>query len=343
MKKVILSSLMLLVAAMISAATYSWEKVVTVTLTDGNNDTYSSRFGAAPELTDAASWGAVTTNLTEAVTVRAYTTLGGVNYEQLYLNSIENLPLTIKTFNSETMTITLTALYGEIKLYDNGALVLTVKKGSSVESDSYVFSVAENETIEGRFIINYTPYSVTLNDNFLATFSAAENVELPEGLKAYAAEYVSEEGYLNLYPISYYIPANTGVILFNEDGAKALNSQKNFSLAKYTGTDQMPTISVNDLKPASAYATNHTGHIYVLHGDKMYKYVDEASGMKPNKAFLQIDAQYPAPARIAFRFNGEQGIENVAAEGKAVKFVENGRVFIKRGEKVYNLQGQLVK
>ena len=180
-----------------SAATYSWEKVVSVKLTDGNNDTYTSRFGAAPELTDAASWGAVTAADLDNATVRAYTTLGGINYEQLYLNSIENLPLTIKSYNSDTITIELKALYGEINLYDNGVLKLTVAKGG-VETGVYGIKVATNSTIADRFVINYVAPAptydaeVTTNANGLATFSFASDLVAVEGdVKLYKGDFNS--------------------------------------------------------------------------------------------------------------------------------------------------------
>ena len=64
--------------------------------------------------------------------------------------------------------------------------------------------------------------------------------------------------------------------------------------------------------------------------------------MPANKAYLQIGGS-AAPARIAFRFNGEQGIEETEMSVKAVKFIENGQIFIKRGEAIYNIQGQIVK
>ena len=325
---------MLLVAVMISAATYSWEKVVTVTLTDGNNDTYSSRFGAAPELTDAASWGAVSANLTGA-TVRAYTTLGGVDYEQLYLNSIENLPLTVKTFNSANMTFTLTALYGEIKLFDNGALVLTVTKGG-VETDSYEFTVETNTTIANRFVINYVPApayaaEVTTNAYGLATFSYNQDLEAVENdVKLYKGDL---DGYeLALDPVDY-VKADEGVIVYG-----APNTTYHFAAG--TGTSDF---TGNELLASTAWQYPHDGKdIYVLSNNLLYLY--EGETMKENKAFLRLTHLSGAPRRITMRFNGTQDVENAEVEdAKAVKFVENGQVFIRRGEAVYNLQGQMVK
>ena len=339
----------MLAVAMSFSAMATQTARVTITL-KGGNATYSlssvdlieddARSAAAESGYD----GPCFMNQSNSFSTLIYGLIGTSEYSTIATNNLDGQKIGFITNQIDHQyTLEFTNVSGRtLKLYDR----VTKTETTIVANGSYEFTVAnfeyERTTINNRFVINRQAYNVTLNDNFLATFSADENVIIPEGLNAYAAEYESEMELLTLYKISDYIPANTGVILYNENGAKALNYQKNFSLEKYDGTVPAYT-GTNDLKPASAYATNHTGHIYVLHGDMMYTYEDEASGMKPNKAFLQIDAEYPAPQRIAFRFNEEQGVENIEVEGKAVKFVENGRVFIKRGEKVYNLQGQLVK
>lgn len=150
---------MVLMAAMLYAATpTTWGNVVTVKLTDGNNDTYQSRFGTSPELSDEAGWGAVPTNL-DGATVRAYLTLGAVNYEQLFLKSMKNVPLVIKTYNSATMTIKLTGNEGSAVLYDIQENAQTsVAKG---ETNDYVCTVATNATISDRFVLFYEPIVVT--------------------------------------------------------------------------------------------------------------------------------------------------------------------------------------
>lgn len=339
----------MLAVAMSFSAMATQTARVTITL-KGGNATYSlssvdlieddARSAAAESGYD----GPCFMNQSNSFSTLIYGLIGTSEYSTVATNNLDGQKIGFITNQIDHQyTLEFTNVSGRpLKLYD----YVTKTETTIVGNGSYEFTVAnfeyERTTINNRFVINRQVLNVTLNDNFLATFSADENVIIPEGLSAYAAEYESETELLTLYKISDYIPANTGVILYNEDGAKALNDQKNFSLEIYDGTVPAYT-GINDLKPASAYATNHTGHIYVLHGDMMYTYEDEASGMKPNKAFLQINAQYPAPQRIAFRFNEEQGVENIEVEGKAVKFVENGRVFIKHGEKVYNLQGQLVK
>jgi hypothetical protein len=77
-----------------------------------------------------------------------------------------------------------------------------------------------------------------------------------------------------------------------------------------------------------------------LKGDALYQYT--GTEMPANKAYIQI-AGSSAPQRIRMVINGAQGVENVEATVKAEKFYENGQLFIRRGEHVYDLQGQIVK
>lgn len=279
------------------------------------------------------------------------------HYTKYATNNLgENLPLGFGavedseyTFNFSYFTGTSFTIYDKklsktITVADN----ILVNGVAADPANKYTFSIEDDEkntAINDRFVINYDPsafkYDIELNGHYLATFSAPENVIIPDGLSAYTAKFQGEQDYLIVNKInSTYIPANTGVILFNPLGGKGSNYQKNFSLVKYTGTDPMPSITNNELKPASAWVYPFEGTVYVLHDSEMWLY--NGANMKDNKAYLHVQSSN-APQRIRMVFSEEQGVENVAAEGKAVKFVENGRVFIKRGDKVYNLQGQLVK
>ena len=176
---------------------------------------------------------------------------------------------------------------------------------------------------------------VTTNAYGLATFSYASDLEAVENdVKLYKGDLNGNE--LVLSGVNY-VKANQGVIVYG-----AANTTYHFNVG--TGTSDF---TGNELLPASAwdYAAQDGYSIYVLSGNMLYLY--EGTNMKPNKAFLKVN-QNPisgnAPARISMRFNGTQDVENAEAEdAKAVKFVENGQVFIRRGNEVYNLQGQIVK
>jgi len=186
-----------------------------------------------------------------------------------------------------------------------------------------------------------TPYSVTLNANGFATFSAAEAVTIPAGLTAYKAGAL-ENNVLDLTEIGgegTVIPATTGVLLYGNPGAQ-------YSLA-VPATPSASAITANNFKAAVAWQTSYAGEAYILHGDQLYLYTGK--NMKANKAFLLFSGDPAgAPARISMRFaetEETQAVENVAPEAvKAVKFVgEDGKLYIRRGEVVYTVQGQLVK
>lgn len=181
---------------------------------------------------------------------------------------------------------------------------------------------------------------VTMNAYGWSTFSATVARDLVSGLTAYKAAY-SDEGdvqKLTLTEFSGTIPAEEGVILYGEPN-------KTYSLNAKT-TDPTNLLN-NDLAPASdwsaMYANKQNYDFYVLHDNQMYLYTGET--MKANKAYLPIyKGSGDAPKRIQMVIAETQDIENVEFEAvKAVKFIENGQVLIKRGEKVYNVQGQIVK
>ena len=99
----------------------------------------------------------------------------------------------------------------------------------------------------------------------------------------------------------------------------------------------------NALRPTSAYNTS-LENVYVLKGDAFLKYVG-TDPLAANKAFIQLpSAPAGAPQHLRMVINGPQDIESVEAENvKAEKFIEDGQIFIRRDNKVYNVQGQIVK
>ena len=100
------------------------------------------------------------------------------------------------------------------------------------------------------------------------------------------------------------------------------------------------SFSGNDLQPASAWE-NHSGTIFVLKDEALYRYT--GSDMPANKAYLQISGPNNAPKRITMRFNTPTAIDNVETGSHVEKVVENGQIFIRRGNEVFNLQGQTIK
>jgi hypothetical protein len=239
---------------------------------------------------------------------------------------------------------------------ENPSGVTTIDLTNSTQTSALGMDVKPSTTVNagGKTIVvvgatSPASYTVTLNAEGLATFSAIEAVTLPEGLTAYKAGAL-DNNELALSPIGVggsVIPAATGVILYG-------NANAPYTL-KVEGS--AAPISDNNLKPAVAWVANNAGKAYILHGNELYLYT--GLKMKANKAFLLLPDNttvvnpedpnaVPAPARISLRFAETEettAVENVAPEAvKAVKFVGNdGKLYIRRGEAVYTVQGQLVK
>jgi hypothetical protein len=216
----------------------------------------------------------------------------------------------------------------ELKLYDR----VTKTTTTITEGASYAFSVEAAQVgqveVNNRFVLGLPSYSVTMNAYGWASFSSADDLAIPAGLTAYKGAYAGEV--LNLNEVDN-IKANEGVILYG-------NAGQTYELELGNGSSDF---AGNNLKPASAWE-NHSGTVYVLHDEALYQYT--GANFPANKAYLEIPVSAGAPRRISFRFNGTTALENAELnEAKAVKFVENGQVFIRRGNEVFNLQGQIVK
>jgi hypothetical protein len=196
-------------------------------------------------------------------------------------------------------------------------------------------------------VVPNTSKVVTLNAYGLTTFSATADRRITTdaknaGLAAYIAEYRGLDQTLRLTKLENgVIPANTGVILYNANGADmtyALSSDiNNVTADDVTGNELVAANYFNNYK--------NNAEIYILHDNLLYLYT--GSQFKENKAFLMLQPNTPAPQRIRMVFHAAeeaQGVENVEIEAaKAEKFYENGQLFIRRGNEVYNVQGQLVK
>ena len=184
-------------------------------------------------------------------------------------------------------------------------------------------------------------YNVSLNSEGLSTFSALDNVRFDaSAFKAYKAGEMSNDK-LTLSQIAasegyVYIPAGTGVILYGAASGAAQFERVDAAVPALEGT--------NNLKPSTAWKAAYAGAAYILHSNELWVYDGEQ--FAENKAFLILpnDNQGNAPKRIRLVFEETQDVENVEFEAvKAQKFIENGQIFIIRGEKVYNVQGQIVK
>ena len=76
----------------------------------------------------------------------------------------------------------------------------------------------------------------------------------------------------------------------------------------------------------------------------------EGQYVPAGKAYLalpKLSQPSSAPRKVRFVIKNEQTVTDIELTGadtvEATKFIENGQLFIRRGEAVYNLQGVRVK
>lgn len=214
-------------------------------------------------------------------------------------------------------TITGGTYSGDISSYLNGAEAVETAPGSGV----YVVTVAVN---------------VTVNAANFSTFSAKKAVVLPTGLTAYQAKSFENDA-LYLEKVAgpgETLAANCGVILYGANG----------KLVEGDDAGAKGVAANNYLRPATAWDANYAGVAYILHGSELWIYDGEE--FPANKAFFLLQDPNGAPERVRLVFAAEDeatAIDNVEATVESVKFVENGQLFIRRGENIYNVQGQIVK
>lgn len=231
----------------------------------------------------------------------------------------------------------------ELTLYDrveNSQTIITNNGTYNFEVDA---SLVGQKQVNDRFYINMDPaniHTVTTNDYGFCSFASASAVTLPAGLKAYKGAFEISDYSIALSYIGQVVPANEGVILWTPE-----EISKEFA---YVVGGSAPAVSGNSFvgavvaKPVDEIVA---AAIYCLHGNELMKYVG-TEDIPAGKAYLPVSASSSAPQRIRMVFHETEqteAVSNVEATVKAVKFVENGQIYIRRGNEVFNLQGQIVK
>ena len=337
MKKIMISLLMIAATLNVMAITYTG-KVQVVLRATSNNAACAAVIATSDALNDGLNPTYYAELNDEGKEVLLYVEYNSVRYEHFGSSSatMQNMPLIMKANASAEYRMNFYEMEGTIEIYD-------VVAGANIDkSQPYIFTIEDaqkNSIIADRFIINYVPaptgYTVTPNAAGYATFSAAEATVIPDGATAYTGTISGEELVLNQI-MGGYVPAGTGVIVAGTGGTP-------YNFAIHAGS--VDAIEGNALQATATYNTSMK-NVYVLKGNAFLEYVG-TNALAANKAYIQLpeaSVANGAPARISFRFNGTTAVENVEAEAvKAEKFIENGQVFIRRGNEVYNLQGQIVK
>lgn len=191
--------------------------------------------------------------------------------------------------------------------------------------------VHANVKIQVQLVLaNYTTFPLTISNGY-ATFCAAEDVTIPEGVTAYVATGSTSTEILLEEIAGGKIKANTGVVLMSEtDGEYTMTITKNAPAM----TSSLVGTTARIANPGSVYCLNSSEGAFQQY---------TGAYIPANKAYFAAPAG--APARMALRIGHvATGLENNAnANVEVRKYMENGQILIRRGEHIYNVQGQLVK
>lgn len=209
------------------------------------------------------------------------------------------------------------------------------------------FTIVTNSTnslVEIKLLtedLGYYPVSIS---GSWASFCAAEDVELPEGVYAYVGNVVTDEAegddVLTINKVeSNKIPANEGVLLYSEtDG--------NYELTSTTGA---PAIDHNIFVGTVARTANpNTSTTYSLYDNEgtieFWNYT--GNYIPANKAYLSYSAPAGAPKRLRVQVGPKMptAVESIQQSAiRSQKVIENGQLVIIKNGVRYNTQGQLVK
>lgn len=340
MKKLFISLMAVLFSASVVAADSAIARITITGTTSGGsaqitlieNSSYSAGYDNgydAPCNINLAEDLPKTLHIYSYIGANKYSTIATNNLDGLAVDFITNLLDDEYTMTFEVFTL---APSRTLDIYD-----LDENQRTDIDpSESYTFTANKGHNeIKDRFVINYVAYVTMVETNAygLATFSYDQDlVAVEPEVNLYKG--AIDGDHLDLTTVDY-VKANEGAIVYGE-------TNTTYHFAAGTGTSDF---SGNELMAASAWTYPYANKdVYVLSGNMLHLY--EGDVMKPNKAFLLVakSSANPAPKHISMRFKTATGVENVQGEDtQCTKFMENGQVFIRRGNEVYNLQGQIVK
>ena len=281
-----------------------------------------------------------------------YVLYNGDHYTTWASNAFSNLPVGFGAVGDNDYTLTFSNFGGDDitfkDLVTGDELTLS---SSTTYPYVYNFSITnaeKNTAINNRFVINYdaTAFAASVTTGADGWASFAYNADLvpaiPAGLTIYKGSFNNDlaNPAITLNPVAD-IPAGAGVFVKGE-------ANTTYYFAATTATADMSGNDIVGCVAATPVSTFSGKDIYTLryaNGETaLWHYIGTAD-IPANKAVLPISTGGPsaAPKRVRLVINGTTGIENAVVSEKAEKIMENGQVLIKRGDVLYNLQGQIVK
>ena len=179
-------------------------------------------------------------------------------------------------------------------------------------------------------------YELTLGANGYSTYAADFSYEV-DGANAYKAKY--QNGAIVLTQVNV-IEAGEGIVLKGANAGDVVTITPSNATADDFSDNELVGVLTPTLAQANWYvlATD-------LDHDGLTKFHACQAGIEipANKAYMVIGEATAPSIRIIEAENNATNIQNLEGSEKAVKFIENGKLYIKKNGVIYNAVGAVVR
>ncbi|MBR0065803.1 MAG: C10 family peptidase [Paludibacteraceae bacterium] len=276
---------------------------------------------------------------------------------------ITNSPVAIEglvfTGAAQTLVSAGSATGGELQYkVDGGSYDTSLPQATAADTYTVWYKVVgdanHNDVEEASFavtIAGQTNQVLTANqdpnnvgDYYSTFYHSATRYTIPTDVEAYVATISGDALYLTkIAEAGDVLPANTAVIL-KASGNSITLTPSDADPVTFEATNNLLGVDAATAAPSNCYVLSGHSSDNSVQGVGFYQYTGT---LKAHRAYVIIGGGASAPKRLRFVFNNEQtatGIENVQSDKEqSTKVIENGVLYIIRGNVKYNAQGQIVE
>lgn len=181
--------------------------------------------------------------------------------------------------------------------------------------------------------------SITLGTNGWSTYSLDYTCTL-SGAEVYKAAYVEQQNAIVLTEVeNAVVPAGEGIILKGTEGASVTITPSSSAASDFTGNELVGVLAPTEVEANWYVLATDLDH------DGLTKFHACQAGIEipANKAYMVIGEATAPSIRIIEAGNEATNIQNVEGAEKAVKFMENGKLYIQKNGVVYDAMGKTVR
>ena len=240
--------------------------------------------------------------------VNKYTLNKSISNFSSYANSAESITIGVKCLqnNGTTSRLTISLVDEDGNVIDGTGKVVTPVNATSASNTTYQTVNYSASEVQDKDATGYKIQCTTYGKNVLVN-GTAYIINVPASLSAYAT---------NQYAVTFNATPSDGTVAI-KNGETPISSGDKF----WSGTKLDVTAT-----PTTA-------------GYKLITLTANGTDIKDAKYFTIAAAD----VEVVATFEDATALDNLESEGKAVKVLIDGQIFILRDGKTYTIQGQLVK